>query len=79
MDENLRMMVDAADDLMESTRSEVWKLEQIMFAIAEEAEDDPNSDELPRMLTDAANLAKSAQGGIAAMRDYITDIGRELL
>jgi len=79
MDENLRLMVDAADDLMESTRSVVWKLEQTMFAIAEEADDDPTSAELPGLLTDAANLAKEAQGGIAAMRDYITDIARELL
>jgi len=79
MDDNLRLMLDAANDLMEMTRSDIWKLEQEMFALREEAEDDPNSDEIPKILADASRRAKAGQDGLMAMRDYITDIAKELM
>lgn len=79
MDDNLRLMMDACNDLMESTRSQVWKLEQVLFALYEEAEDDPNSDEIPSILSDASKHAKHAQNGVLCLRDYITDIAKELL
>ena len=79
MDDNLRLMLDAANDLMEMTRSDIWKLEQEMFALREEAEDDPNSDEIPKILSDASRRAKAGQDGLMAMRDYITDIAKELM
>jgi hypothetical protein len=79
MDDNLRRMLDAANDLMEMTRSEFWKLEQAMFALCEEAEDDPNSDEIPKIIADAFRRAKAGQDGLMAMRDYITDIAMELM
>ena len=79
MDDNLRLMLDAANDLMEMTRSDIWKMEQDIFALREEAEDDPASDEIPKILSDASRRAKAAQDGLAAMRDYIADIAKELM
>jgi hypothetical protein len=79
MDDNLRLMMDSANDLMESTRSQLWKLEQTLFALYEEAEDDPNSEEIPRLLSDASQHAKHSQNGLLCLRDYITDIAKELL
>ena len=79
MDDNLRLMIDAANDLMEHTRSRIWKLEQTLFALHEEAEDDPESDEIPKILADASEQAKHSQNGLLCIRDYITDIAKELL
>ena len=79
MNDNLRMMLDASDDLLDTLRGEHAKLEQVMFALYEEIEDNPESSEVAPMLTDANNYAKAAEGTLVALRDYITDIGRELL
>ena len=79
MNDNLRMMLDASDDLLDTLRGEQAKLEQVMFALYEEIEDNPESSEVAPMLTDANKYAKAAEGTLAALRDYITDIGRELL
>lgn len=79
MDDNLRLMLDSASDLLDAIRKDMWKLEQAVFAIAEESEDDPSSEELPLMLSDASRHAKSCADGFAAVRDYITDIAKEIL
>jgi len=79
MNDNLRMMLDASNDLLDTLRGEQAKLEQVMFALYEEIEDNPESSEVAPMLADANKYAKAAEGTLAALRDYITDIGRELL
>jgi hypothetical protein len=79
MDDNLRTMIDAVNDLTERLHRDTWKLDQIMFALAEECEDNAESDEIPAMLHDAAKHVKAGQGSLAAVSDYITDIGKELL
>lgn len=79
MDDNLRIMLDALKELMEMTRSDIWKMEQDIFALREEIEDDLNSDEIPKILSDASRRAKAGQDGLMAIRDYITDIAKELM
>lgn len=79
MNDDLRLMLDAASDLIDGIRKDLWKLEQVVFAIGEESEDDPASDELPMMLADAAKYAANCAGGLMAARDYISDIAKEIL
>ena len=79
MDENLRMMLDASDDVLNDLLVQHAKLQQVMFALCEEIEDDRDGYEIAPMLADANKYAKQCERTIAAVRDYITDIGRELL
>jgi len=79
MNDGLRELLDTTDDLLTSLRAKNAKLEQVMFALYEEIEDNPESSEVATMLADANNYAKAAEGTLVAVRDYITDIGRELL
>lgn len=79
MNDGLRELLDTTDDLLTSLRAKNAKLEQVMFALYEEIEDNPESSEVGPMLADANNYAKAAEGTLVAVRDYITDIGRELL
>lgn len=79
MNENLRSMLDAMNDLTEQVHKEAWKLDQTCFAIAEETEDDPASELIPGMLQDATEHVKNARGSLLAIADYITDVAKELL
>jgi len=79
MTEDLRMMLDSVDDLIIDAGRQLANLAQVFSAMYEEIEDDPASDELPGMLTDTARHAKNVEGTALVVRDYITDIGRELL
>jgi len=79
MDDNVRLMMDAADDVLDGIRKETQRLDIVMFALFEQAGEDTVDPEIPGMLTDAANHAKAATEGLSALRDYITDIAREIL
>jgi len=79
MTEDLRMMLDSVDDLIIDTGKQLAKTAQVFAALYEEIEDDPASDELPGMLADTARHAWAAEGSLLAIRDYMSDIGRELL
>jgi len=79
MDDNLRLMLDASDDLLDDIQRQTTKLDIVMSALYEQVEDDPVDPEVPGMLRDAADHAKNAIGGLMAFRDYLTDIAKELL
>jgi len=79
MNDGLRELLDTTDDLLTSLRAKNAKLEQVMFALYEEIEGQPGVVRGWPMLADANNYAKAAEGTLVAVRDYITDIGRELL
>ncbi|HEY7822007.1 MAG TPA: hypothetical protein VIG24_04200 [Acidimicrobiia bacterium] len=79
MTEDLRIMMDATDGLIEDLKKTTWKLDQTFFALCEECEDDPDEDELVAMLRDLPPLIQSAEGALAAISDYVTDIAKEIL
>jgi len=79
MNENLRAMLDTTDDLLESLKKTTWKLDQTFFALCEEAEDDPDSDEMVEMLRDITLFVQSAEATLAAVSDNVTDIAKEIL
>ncbi|HEY7824452.1 MAG TPA: hypothetical protein VIG24_16540 [Acidimicrobiia bacterium] len=79
MNEDLRAMMDATDDLIEDLKKTTWKLDQTFFALCEECEDNPDEDELVAMLRDLPPLIQSAEGALAAISDYVTDIAKEIL
>jgi len=79
MTEDLRMMLDSVDDLIIDAGRQLANLAQVFSAMYEEIEDDPASDELPGMMADTARHAWAAEGTLLAIRDYMIDIGRELL
>jgi len=79
MDENLRLMLDSVDDLIVDAGKQLAKTAQVFTALYEEIEDGRASDELPGMLADTARHAYAAEGTLLAIRDYMSDIGKELL
>lgn len=79
MNEHLREIMDASEDLLVLLNTETTKLYTVMSALYEQAEDDPTDPEIPGMLRDAANHAREANGFLLAFRDYLTDIAKELL
>ncbi|HEY7825047.1 MAG TPA: hypothetical protein VIG24_19560 [Acidimicrobiia bacterium] len=79
MNENLRTVLDASDDLLDDIRRQTSKLDIVMSALYEQVEDDPDDEELPGMLRDASEHATNALAGLMAFRDYLADIAKEIL
>lgn len=79
MDDNLRLMLDASSDLLDIIQRETTKLDIVMSALYEQADDDTTDPEIPGMLADAARHAKQSVDGLVAFADYLHDIGKELL
>ena len=79
MNEELRDMLDNMDELMDELRSRVSTSDQVMFALYEEAEDDPASTEIPGLLIDAGKEIAALGLSVMAAQALLGDIAKELL
>lgn len=79
MDENLRQMFDDFDWTMSQLRRLVNELDQLCYALHEEAEENLKSDEIGPMM--AETLKRSASVGFqsSAVNDVIHAIAKEIL
>ena len=79
MNPELRDMLDNMDELMDELRSRVSTCDQVMFALYEEAEDDPASTEIPGLLIDAGKELAALGLSVMAAQALLGDIAKELL
>ena len=79
MNPELRDMLDNMGELMDELRSRVSTCDQVMFALYEEAEDDPSSTEIPGLLIDAGKELGALGLSVMAAQALLGDIAKELL
>lgn len=80
MEENLRAMFDMMDETTDGLRAQTMRVEQILWALYEEAEDpSDDSGEMVGMLTDASHDLNALKSIVEMLQAQVTDIGKEIL
>lgn len=79
MDENLREMFDNLDFTLEALRQRVNKLDQLSYALYEEAEEDLQSDEIGPLLIETGKAAGAVGNQFTCITGIIHDIAKEIL
>lgn len=79
MNDDLRAMLDSMDELLDELRGRLSSCDQVCFALCEEAEEDPNSTEIPGLLIDAGKEIGGLHLAVMALQGTMADIAKELL